>query len=252
MLSQFLTTEIFAFLLIFLRVGAAVMLMPGFGEVYISPRFRLVLALLLSLVLVPMLAARLPDMPVSVAALIGLMLAETSMGILIGSIGRLLLSGVQIAAAVIATQSSLASALVTDVMQQGQTTAMTNFLSATVLAAIFAADLHHVMIQGLVASYDLLTPGAFPIMEDVASLVVNTVAHATIIAVQISAPHLVVGTLMFVAAGILGKLMPNIQVFFLIIPVQLFVGLTILLWVITSIVLFFLADFRDAVSGVLF
>ena len=56
MLGQVLPAEIFAILLIFVRVGAAMMLLPGYAEPYVLPRIRLLLALMISLAVSPVLA----------------------------------------------------------------------------------------------------------------------------------------------------------------------------------------------------
>lgn len=87
MLSQFLAAELFAFLLIFCRMGSAIMLLPGFGEAYVSPRVRLLFALMLSLLLVPVIRS-LPPLPTSVLGLFNIMIAEILIGLFIGGLTR--------------------------------------------------------------------------------------------------------------------------------------------------------------------
>ncbi len=73
MFARLLSAELFALLLVFVRVGAAIMTLPGFSEPFISPRVRLLLALLISLLVTPLVAEALPDMPAS-ALLLGLLI----------------------------------------------------------------------------------------------------------------------------------------------------------------------------------
>ena len=61
--------EAFAILLVFARVGAAMMFLPGFGEASVNPRARLMIAMGLSITLAPLLRSRLPAMPDSPAML---------------------------------------------------------------------------------------------------------------------------------------------------------------------------------------
>ena len=51
--AELLAGEVAGVFLVFARVGAALMIVPGFGEHYVLPRLRLALALLLSLILAP-------------------------------------------------------------------------------------------------------------------------------------------------------------------------------------------------------
>src|SRR3546814_5730631 len=53
MLAQLLTSEAFSFLFVFVRVGAAFMMLPGIGDSYVLPRFRLLLALMVSTLILP-------------------------------------------------------------------------------------------------------------------------------------------------------------------------------------------------------
>ncbi|MBT4426299.1 MAG: flagellar biosynthetic protein FliR, partial [Rhodospirillaceae bacterium] len=69
MLSSFLQGDLFALFMVFSRIGAGMMLLPGFGETYVSPRFRLLLALAISVVVTPLVSTRLPAMPDDILSL---------------------------------------------------------------------------------------------------------------------------------------------------------------------------------------
>lgn len=62
-MAQLLNQEIFKFILVFLRIGSAIMLMPGFSASYVNMRQRLSIALAVSVVLVPFLNDQLPPQP---------------------------------------------------------------------------------------------------------------------------------------------------------------------------------------------
>src|SRR5690348_13908519 len=139
MLSQFLVTELFVFLLIFCRVGTALMLLPGFGEFYVSVRVRLLLALMCSMVLAPVLTS-FPAVPATVFGLFGLISAEILTGLFLGGLARLLMAAIHIAGITIAYQSSLALAVVPDITQTGQGTSLGNLLGVTALVLLFVTD----------------------------------------------------------------------------------------------------------------
>src|SRR3982074_1261025 len=96
-----------AFMLVFARVGSMVMLLPGFGESNIPTRIKLSIALLLTLIILPLhRAAYQVDMS-SLAPLVVLMLHEIVIGIVLGATARVTLSALQVAGSVIAQQLGL-------------------------------------------------------------------------------------------------------------------------------------------------
>lgn len=251
MLSQLLTAEVFAFLLVFCRVGSAIMLLPGFGELYVAPRIRLMLALLMSLLLAPVISG-LPEAPESLAVLLSLISGEVLTGLFLGGLSRLMLSAVQTAGGIIAYQSSLSSALTNNVSGfAGQDTSMGNLLGMTAVVLIFALDLHHIMLKSLADSYTLFTPGQFPLTEDIASYATQVVSRSFRIAMQLSAPHLVVGLTLYLGAGIIARLMPNLQVFFILMPIQLYVSFFVLMATVSAIMLWYMEHLQQSLGAFL-
>jgi flagellar biosynthesis protein FliR len=249
MLSQFVTAEIFAFLLIFCRVGSAIMLLPGFGELYVTARARLFIALMFALVLVAPLSPMLPKVPVSGGAVFILLIGEILIGLMMGAMARMLIAGVHMAGGIIAYQSSLSSALTSNIAGfTGQDTSLGNLLSMSVIVLIFTTDLHHVMLKSLMDSYQVFTPGMMPMMEDVANHATSTMSGAFRVAMKLSAPHVVVGMLLYLGAGIIARLMPNLQVFFLLMPPQLLISFFILMFSVSAMLLWYLEHLREALS----
>lgn len=251
MLSQFLVSELFAVLLVFCRLGSALMLLPGFGELYVPVRVRLLLAIMFSVVV----ALSIPGMPAPPDTVFGtatLLIAEILTGLFLGGLSRLLISTVHMAGMVIAYQSSLASALTQDIaLAQSQGTSLGNLLSVTALLLLFATDLHHVMLRGLVDSYSLILPGHWPPMNDFAQHVVNTMSSAFRMALQMAAPFIIIGLLIYLAAGIISKLMPNIQIFFILMAPQLLISFSILFISISAIMLWYLEYYKTALGAFL-
>jgi flagellar biosynthetic protein FliR len=97
---------------------------------------------------------------------------------------------------------------------------------------IFATDLHYLVIAGLHDSYRLFAPGEMPVVSDVTQLVVRTTADAFRIGIQLSGPFLVFGLVFNVALGVLSRLMPQMQVYFVAVPLSIMIGYLILLVVV--------------------
>lgn len=229
MLEQFLTENIFIFLLIFTRVGSGMMVLPGIGESYIPARIRLLFALWVSVLLVPILQEYFGEPPSSPLALAVLIVAEVLIGISFGWIARYLIATIHVAGMIISYQASLSLATLFDAGSNAQTTVIGNFMNITAISLFFMLGLHHLMIQGLVDSYTLFPPGEFPPMEDIANQAARMVSEIFRVGAQLAAPHIVLSLLLYLGAGIMARLMPNMQVFFVIMPLQIAMSLFLLM-----------------------
>lgn len=250
-LEYFVVGEVFAFLFIFARLGGAFMVLPGFAEIYVNSRARLMLAVMFSIALVPMLKPYLPEIPASPALLLVLLLAETLVGVFFGMLSRFMIISLHIAGSVISYQSSLAIATLFDAGVGGQTTTISNFLGLSALVFIFAMDLHHVMIIGLVESYQMFIPGEFPVIGDMANTLAQLVTDVFRIGIQIATPHMVFAMLFYLGSGVLARLMPNMQVFFVIMPLHITVSFFILLAGLPTILLTLHEFMNERLTGFL-
>jgi flagellar biosynthetic protein FliR len=248
MLDQFLSAGLFAYMLVFARIGAAITLLPGFGEAYVSPRIRLSVALVIALVVTPLVAGQLPELPGSVWSMFLLIFAEVVIGLLFGSIARLLVTGLQTAGMIIAFQTSLASALINDPASAQQGSIIGNFFIAMGVLLIFMTDMHHMLLGGLVDSYSLFTPGVMPPAGDMAEMITRVIAVSFNTAMQISAPYIVIGLVFYLGLGLLARLMPQVQVFFIAVPLQILLSFVVMLLTISAAMMWFLDRF-DAIMG---
>lgn len=247
-IEEFLTGSIFQFMLVFARIGAAISLMPGFGEAYVSVRARLSFALLLSLVMLPLVKDLIPVLPPQPASLFLLVLGEVTIGLFFGIICRVILVATLSAGMVIALQIGIANALSSDptTAQQGAVTG--NFMVAVAVVLIFATDLDHMTIRALAGTYGMFQPGELPQIQDMANSVARLTADSFLLALQMSAPFLVYGVVLMVGMGLLARLMPTLQVFFVIMPLQLLVGFGLMSVTIAASMIWFLEVYRNHLS----
>lgn len=247
-LEQLASVNLFQFFLVFARLGSAIMLLPGFGEAYVPPRVRLIFALTVSFALMPMISDRLPAMPAAMGAFAALLVVEIGIGLFFGMIARLILLGAQSAGSVIALQIGMASALVADPTTQQQAAITGNFLLALTVVLIFATGLDHMTLKGLVGTYAIFPAGEVPPMGDVANHAARIVADSFAVAIAMTAPFLVYGIVFAVALGLLARLMPTLQVFFIAMPMQLLAGLALMAVALTSMMLYFLSSYEERMS----
>lgn len=245
MLEELLPATIFAVFLIFVRIGGALMVMPGFGETYVSPRSRLMFALLMALVLTPVLTPLLPALPDSAAVLFVLVMGELFVGIFFGVLASVMMAALTTAGMIMAYMSTLANALVNDPATQQQGSIAGSFLTATAVVLIFVLDLHHMMLSALVDSYAVFPPGELPPMGDFSRFLTETVARSFQLSLQLAAPFVVVGLIFYLGVGLLARLMPQVQIFFVVMPLQIGMGMVVMFISLPAIMFWFLSNFEE-------
>jgi flagellar biosynthesis protein FliR len=242
---DWLPNTAFLYLLMFSRIGAILMLMPALGEDMIPMRMRLSFALAFTLVLYPLLSPSLPTMPQDVMAIVGLIFHELAIGIMLGAIVRITVMATQVAGAIIAFQTGLSSAMAADPTQVGvQGAVFGSFLSFLGMVLIFATDLHHVALAATYDSYMVFPLDAPLMFDDAAQLAIRTVASAFSVGIQMSAPFIVFGLVFNLGAGILARLMPALQVYFLLMPANIIIGLVLFAMLLVMMMGWYLSHFE--------
>ena len=247
MLSDILTDEIFVFLLIFTRFGTALMVMPALGEGLVPARVRLLLALFVAGVMVPVLGDRMPqEAPASPFELLFLLLVEFLVGLMLGLSARLLVTAMDVAGMLLSFQMSMSNAFAFNPAMATQGSLVGSFLTVMAITLIFVTDLHHLFFAAVVASYDMFPPGEMPVMGDAAQMIAHLVSHSFQVGVQIAAPFLILGLTFYAGLGLLARLMPQVQIFFIAMPMQLLLGIVVLMLALSGMALFWLGEFEQA------
>ena len=151
-MAQLLNQEIFKFILVFLRIGSAIMLMPGFSASYVNMRQRLSIALAVSVVLVPFLNDQLPQ-PSDLPDAIKMYLFEITYGVFFGLAMQILFSALSLCGNFIGQAIGFSNAQIFDPAFQTQSIVIETFLSVLALTVIFITDIHHLMLSAVIDSY---------------------------------------------------------------------------------------------------
>ena len=236
-----------SFLLVFARAGTMVMLLPGLGEQNISARMRLTIALILAAVLLPLHRNAYHIDTSALGPVVVMLVEEIIIGAVLGLTARLTISALEVAGSVIAQQLGLGFVTAIDPTQGEQGVIVGNFLTMLGITLFFATDMHYLIIAALNDSYTLFEPGEVLATGDVAALVTKTVSGAFRIGIQLSSPFLVFGLVFNLGLGLLSRLMPQMQVFFIALPLSILLGLLFLVLALGSMMGLFL----DYAGGVL-
>lgn len=251
MLREILTLDIFSFFVVFARVGTAIMLLPGIGAIYVSPRIRLSFALGVTFVAILMVGDRIPAPPASPAELALLIVGEVVIGAFLGTVARIMIAALQTAGTLVALFASLSNAFVQDPIAEQQSSTVSGFLATVGLTLIFVTGLDHVMLRAIVDSYSLFEPGRPVPYGDLNDAVARQVASSFALGLQLSAPFLILAMTYYIGLGLLGRLMPQLQVFFFGLPVQIAMQIWLMMVALSGMMLVFMTRFRDGFTGLL-
>ena len=247
-LQEFLATGVFAFIITFVRLGSALMIMPGVGDSFISARVRLLFALGLSFALSPLLMKYVPNPLPGTVALFLLIIMEFVIGIFFGTIARIFMVALDVAGMVTSMQSGLGSAQLFNPSLATQGSLIGAFFSVTGVTVLFATNLHHLLFMGLVESYEFFPVGTIPDTGSMAEFMSVAVGASFSIGVKMAAPFIVITLLIYAGMGVLTRLMPQVQVFMIALPLQILLSLLTMAGVISGIYLFWSAEFEQAIS----
>ncbi|CAO3431129.1 flagellar biosynthetic protein FliR [Azospirillum doebereinerae] len=243
-LQQLLGDQLFVWMIVFVRIGTAFTIMPTVGDAFVSARTRLLLALAVSVVVAPAVRAQLPPVPGNAFQLVVLIIGEMTVGIFLGSIGRLLMGTLEVAGTVIALETGLSNAQIFNPAMATTGSLPGALLGWLGLLLLFITDMHHLLIMAVVDSYATFVPGAPIPIDDMANVVGQLVSRTFLLGVQMAAPFLITGLLFALALGLLNKLAPQVQVFQLFTSIQVLLGLFMFALTLAAMMMFWLSRFE--------
>lgn len=248
-LLALLPADITVLAAIFARVGAMMMTAPAFGDFTIPARVRLAIALGVTLALAPAVAPGMAAPAAGEAFALALLIGgETLIGLFLGLFARAVAASLNVAGEVIALQMGLSLAQIFDPTQDVQGAIVGGFLAILGATMIFATDAHHLLLAALADSYALLAPGGGFAFGDAASAMIGAVAAAFSLGLRLAAPFIVFGLVFYTGAGVLNRLMPQAQVFFMLLPANLVIGLMLLMLTTGLMMTAFLTRFDAELS----
>lgn len=213
--------------LLFARLGAVMMLAPGWGEQAAPPTLRLAAAVLVTAALAPTLAGSAPAQPANIAAAVPLIAVEIIIGLMLGGGARLMMSALQVAGATVGIASGLGFAQQVDPIASQPAAIFSGFFSLMGVVLIMSAGLHRIMIQAAADSYSIFPVGTFPPIGDASVFVIDAVANAFRLGIQIAAPVLIFSLIFNMSLGLVSRLLPQIQVFMIAMPLSVLLGIAV-------------------------
>lgn len=219
-------------LVVFLRAGALMALLPGFSEQSVPVRVRLLLALALALVCAPLVP--LVPGPATLPVFLRYLLSESIAGLALGLGLRSLVFALQIAGSMAAQATSLSQVFGAAGVEPLPALGHVLVVAGLALAMLF--DLHVHAVMYLVQSYSLLPAGQLPDPRALSLWGIATTGQAVALAFTLAAPFVVISLLYNVTLGVINRAMPQLMVAFVGAPLITF-GSIFLLWLLAPAML---------------
>ncbi|HIJ63264.1 MAG TPA: flagellar type III secretion system protein FliR [Rhodospirillaceae bacterium] len=251
MLRDLLAADVFHLLLVFARLGAAIAFFPGLGGAVVSVRARLLLAVAVTFLVEPVVHPQLPAAPTGVLAIAVLVATEATIGIFFSMLTQTLMVALDLAGNIIGYSIGLTNAFAVDPVTAQQSQLLTGFLNITATTLVLITDTHHLFLHALVDSYGLFTPGARLPLDDFSATMVRILSTSFTVGFGLAAPVMVFALVFNTALGLLNRLVPQMQVFFVGLPMQILGGLSILMLSLPAIMIWFMRHFREGVGAYL-
>ena len=219
--------EFHIFLLILLRVSALLIVAPIFGHRLFLARAKVGLAVMVSMVIFPIVDRF--DVPVGFLPYAEMMVGEVIMGLVIGYAVLLLFIGIQFAGQLAGLQMGFGIVNVIDPASHDQVSIIGQFLNILAILLMLTLDGHHTILNGLMTSFDAVPLGGVVLKAPVAHKMIALTAEVFVIAIKVSAPIMIALFLISTAMGVLARTVPQMNVFIVGFPVQLAVGMSVLM-----------------------
>lgn len=219
--------EFITFALVLLRVSVLLLLAPIFGSALLPPQVKIALALVTALMLTPVVQIDVSAFPDTVFGYAPLVLNEVLVGLIVSLLIRLIFEGVKYAGQFIGFQMGFAIANVIDPQSGAQTSVLAQFAYILALLAFLGINGHHIVIRALNESFQSAPPGFVVVNPTAFTAVIDATAQLFIIAIKIGGPALVVLFCAKVCMGIISKVVPQMNVLFVGMPLYIIIGLFI-------------------------
>ncbi len=215
-------------MLVLARAGAAIMLLPGLGEAEPPAMVRAGLAAAIAILLLPTVTAQMPAPPETPLAAAGMIAAELAAGGLLGWLARLPSMALGAAGGVTSYMLGLSSVVQTDPALGGQSAALGRLFGLAAPVLILGSGLYALPLQALAGSYQVLLPGTLIPAGPAAESVTQAMLSSFGLAIQLATPFILASVVFQAALGVLGRLVPKLQLASGAVPGQILGGLALL------------------------
>ncbi|MBU0481466.1 MAG: flagellar biosynthetic protein FliR [Proteobacteria bacterium] len=218
-------TQVLLLLVILIRVGPLIFLMPVTGSRGVPGQVKILISLMTALVLVPVIRIDPGILPESAIDFIIFVGREFCIGMTLALFVRFVFAAVETAGQMVGIQMGMGMAGTMDPQFGVQISLVGFFWNLVAILIFLSLDGHHLFFRTLADSFDWIQPGGMEITQATYLGILKGAANMFVLAVKIMAPA---GAALFfshVAMGIIAKTVPQIPILIVGLPVNIAIGL---------------------------
>jgi flagellar biosynthetic protein FliR len=225
-LAEILSQPLITFLLVLTRLGVMMMAMPGVGS-GVPMKIRALLALSISLLIMPLVGSAAPP---PVHSLIDLTIAagrEAAIGMLIGMVVRLLVTGLQMAGELASNVGGLQLGNAIDPETNTSMSTLSRLVGMMAIAVVIAVGGHRLMIEALLDSFRAMPPGTVRLEVGMLELAVFEFSAGIAAGIKTAAPIVAALLLSNLVTGLISRTLPQLNLLAIGLPLNAIVLLAV-------------------------
>lgn len=233
---------------LFCRVGACLMVLPGFASRQLPARVRLLIAMAYTFALAPLIGSEFFGLVLksSFPALLKLIVAEIEVGLMIGICGRIFFLALEFTGSMIATLVGYGGTPGISLEETEPGSTLTSMITLTATVLVFVSDLPIELLRALMASYQVLDVQSQGFDSGMAlKAIVEVSSKVFLLAVQIGSPFILYSILVNLLFSLANKLMPQVPIYFVSIPFVISGGLALLVLAAPDMLMIFMQSFKQ-------
>src|SRR5690606_30762497 len=227
-MMNILIADFVTVLFIFMRIYPAFAIAPVFGHKSVPALVQISLAFIIAYLVFLSTGMKTINGEISLWFLFINSIKEIITGFVLGFSINLIFWGISYAGTLIGFDMGLSMAEVFNPMEEMNNNVIGELIYIAAILLFFIINGHHFFIQALTSSFSLIPLGKFTINQPLLEVLIKYAGGVFIIAVKIASPVIVSFFLVHLAEGIIARVIPQMQVFFVFQPVKIGLGFIIL------------------------
>lgn len=216
------------FILVLTRMLSMIALAPLIGSTVVPVHGKIGLSLCMSMIIFPIAARNFPPIPADMILFFGMMVKEFAVGALLGLMGAILFSAVQLSGQIFGVQLGFGIVNVIDPMSDDQISLLGQFEFLIAILLFMSVNGHHVLISAIMNSYKYIPMNGFRMSAPLNDQIMGLLGKMFVIAYKVGFPMIASVFILNAAMGVIARTVPQMNVFIVGLPLNIYVGLSIM------------------------
>lgn len=242
--------KLLGFALVLTRVSAFFLVVPVFGWKTIPPRVKIAMTVLMAIFFSLVAPFAMTAGQVSTVEAVLLIAYEATYGFALGLVAALLFAPVRISGRIIERQMGLAMAEMLDPLTGDRSQPIGSLLEMIFVLLFLSANGHHLLLLVLSRSYETFPVGRIPTIAVLTAGVINAGSTMLVAGLKLAGPILAAFLLLMVILAVLARIMPDMNILFISLPLRVGMGL-FLMAIFLPFIYSFVSEFATLMSKLL-